>query len=40
MAKTPVLVSFDFDNDKALKGFIIGQSKHKDSPFSVIDHSL
>ncbi|MCK1695344.1 hypothetical protein [Bradyrhizobium sp. 144] len=40
MAKTPVFVSFDFDNDKVLKDFIIGRSKHGDSPFSVIDHSL
>ncbi|SDG70576.1 TIR domain-containing protein [Bradyrhizobium sp. Rc2d] len=40
MAKAPVFVSFDFDNDKVLKDFIIGQSKHGDSPFSVIDHSL
>jgi antiphage defense system Thoeris ThsB-like protein len=40
MAKKPVFVSFDFDNDRALKDFIIGQSKHPDSPFEVIDHSL
>jgi len=40
MAKKPVFVSFDFDNDKILKDFIIGQSKHSDSPFEVIDHSL
>jgi hypothetical protein len=40
MAKKPVFVSFDFDNDKVLKDFIIGQSKHDDSPFEVIDHSL
>jgi hypothetical protein len=40
MAKTPVFVSFDFDNDKTLRDFIIGQSKLPDSPFEVIDHSL
>jgi hypothetical protein len=40
MAKKRVFVSFDFDNDKALKDFIIGQSKLADSPFEVIDHSL
>ena len=40
MAKKKVFVSFDFDNDKALKDFIIGQAKHEDSPFEVIDHSL
>lgn len=40
MAKKRVFVSFDFDNDRVLKDFIIGQSKHTDSPFEVIDHSL
>ena len=38
--KTPVFVSFDFDNDKKLKDFIIGQSRLSDSPFEVIDHSM
>jgi len=37
---TRVFVSFDFDNDKRLKDFIIGQSRFPDSPFSVEDHSL
>ncbi len=40
MAKKRVFVSFDFDNDKALKDFIIGQAKNDDSPFEVSDHSL
>lgn len=40
MAKKRVFVSFDFENDRAIKDFIIGQSKHTDSPFDVIDHSL
>jgi hypothetical protein len=40
MAKKPAFVCFDFDNDKVLKDFIIGQSKHTDSPFEVTDHSL
>lgn len=40
MAKKRVFVSFDFDNDRVLKEFIIGQSKNEDSPFEVIDHSL
>jgi len=35
-----VFVSFDFDNDKVLKDFIIGQSRLTDSPFEVIDTSL
>lgn len=40
MAKKKVFVSFDYDNDKALKDFIIGQAKNSDSPFEVSDHSL
>src|SRR5262245_14855088 len=40
MAKKRVFVSFDFDNDKVLKDFIIGQAKLTDSPFEVADHSL
>jgi hypothetical protein len=40
MAKKMVFVSFDFDNDKKLKDFIIGQAKNSDSPFEVSDHSL
>lgn len=38
--KKKVFVSFDFDNDKILKEFLIGQSKHPDSPFEVTDGSL
>ncbi len=40
MSKTKVFVSFDFDNDKSLKDFIIGQARLADSPFDVADHSL
>lgn len=40
MGKTRVFVSFDFDNDKVLKEFIIGQSRLNDSPFEVVDCSL
>ena len=40
MGKTKIFVSFDFDNDKVLKDFIIGQAKLSDSPFAVADHSL
>ena len=40
MPKTKVFVSFDFDNDKTLKDFIIGQAKLPDSPFEISDHSL
>lgn len=38
--KPRVFVSFDFDNDLALKHFVIGQAKLPDSPFEVIDHSI
>lgn len=38
--KKRVFVSFDFDNDKTLKDFIIGQSKLPDSPFEVADWSM
>ena len=40
MAKKRVFVSFDFDNDKTLKDFIIGQARLSDSPFEVNDTSL
>jgi hypothetical protein len=40
VAKKRVFVSFDFDNDRTLKEFLVGQAKHPDSPFEVIDHSL
>lgn len=40
MSKRKVFVSFDFDNDRALKDFIIGQGRLADSPFEVVDHSL
>lgn len=38
--KKKVFVSFDFDNDRILKEFLIGQSKNADSPFEVTDVSL
>ena len=40
VAKTKVFVSFDYDNDVALKETLIGQSKMADSPFSINDVSL
>jgi hypothetical protein len=40
MTRKRVFVSFDFDNDKALKDFIIGQSKLPDSPFEIFDTSI
>lgn len=38
--KKRVFVSFDYDNDKRLKDFIVGQSRLPDSPFEIVDHSL
>lgn len=35
-----VFVSFDYDYDKALKDFLIGQSKNPDSPFEIHDWSI
>lgn len=40
IAKKRVFVSFDFDEDRVLKDFIIQQAKNPDTPFNVIDHSL
>ncbi|GAI79061.1 unnamed protein product, partial [marine sediment metagenome] len=39
MAKR-VFISFDFDNDKVLKDFMVGQSQLEDSPFEIYDWSL
>jgi hypothetical protein len=33
-------ISFDFDNDETLKTFLVGQAKHPDSPFEIIDWSI
>ena len=38
--KKRVFVSFDFDNDRALKDFIVGQSRLPDSPFEIADWSM
>jgi hypothetical protein len=40
MPKKRVFSSFDFDNDKTLKEFMVGQAKLQDSPFEVTDHFL
>lgn len=40
MAKKRLFVSFDYDNDETLKTFLIGQSKHSDTPFDVTDASV
>jgi len=38
--KVPTYMSFDYDNDRVLKEFVIGQSKREDSLFQVVDHSI
>ncbi|MBN2134133.1 MAG: TIR domain-containing protein [Acidobacteria bacterium] len=40
MAKKRVYICFDYDNDKTLKDFLVGQSKYSDSPFEVEDWSM
>jgi hypothetical protein len=40
MAKKSVYISFDYDNDETLKTFLVGQSKHEDSPFDFVDSSI
>jgi hypothetical protein len=40
MAKKSVFISFDYDNDETLKTFLVGQSKHDDSPFDFVDSSI
>lgn len=38
--KKGLFVSFDFDNDRVLKDFIVAQSSLPDSPFEITDLSL
>ena len=40
MAKKRAFISFDFDNDKDLRDNLVAQSRHPESPFSVVDCSL
>lgn len=40
MTKTKIFVSFDYDHDRVLRDFIVGQAKLLDSPFEVSDYSL
>lgn len=37
---TRLFISFDYDNDRTLKEFLVGQSKLADSPFEVHDWSI
>ena len=38
--KTPVFISFDYDNDSDLKTLLVGQAKNPDSPFFIKDMSI
>ncbi len=38
--KAKCFISFDYDHDKTLKDFLIGQSKNEDSPFEIADWSI
>ncbi|MFC1998830.1 TIR domain-containing protein [Chloroflexota bacterium] len=40
MKKKKVFISFDYDNDKILKDYMVGQSKNLDSPFEILDSSM
>ena len=40
MARKRVFISYDFDNDKVLKDFIVGQARNADAPFEIVDTSL
>ncbi len=35
-----MFISFDYDNDSALKELLVGQAKHDDSPFELADWSI
>jgi hypothetical protein len=40
MVKKRVFISFDYDHDETLKVFLVGQSKHPDTPFDLADWSI
>ena len=40
MPKKRAFISYDFDRDKILKDFVIGQAKLPDSPFDAADWSM
>lgn len=40
MARQKVFVSFDFDNDSAIKMLLVNQSKLDDTPFDIWDSSV
>lgn len=40
MKKKRVFISFDYDHDVDIKNLLVGQSRHPDSPFEIIDMSI
>lgn len=38
--KKRVFISFDYDNDKDIKGSLVGQAHLEDSPFEIVDMSI
>lgn len=40
MQRKRLFVSFDYDNDSDLKMFLVGQAKHDDTPFDIVDASV
>lgn len=40
MSRKKVFVSFDYDNDSAIKMLLVNQSKHPDAPFDIWDSSV
>lgn len=40
MSKCKLFISFDYDHDKVLKDFLVGQAKNADSPFEIADWSV
>jgi hypothetical protein len=40
MAKKRAFISFDFDHDADLKTLLVGQSRHPDTDFEIVDMSI
>lgn len=40
MIKVPCFISFDFEHDDDLRNLLVGQARHSDSPFNIVNWSL
>jgi hypothetical protein len=40
LTQTRVFISFDYDHDTDLRTMLVGQSRHKDTPFVIADWSI